>query len=118
MDKDGFPRDDIDIFSVRAKRNRLAVISNDHKAIMLKIEACLLKLHEEIVPMDANFSLRKTNTSDIIENIPVPEESIRLENSVVALDLLLLPLATVEGGFKHNTSFRFIFLHNFWYYKL
>lgn len=38
VDKDGFPRGDIDVYSVVAKRNRLSVINTDHKLLMKTIE--------------------------------------------------------------------------------
>jgi 26S proteasome non-ATPase regulatory subunit 9 len=47
VDVEGFPRGDIDLFNVRNKRQRLAVINTDHKALMLEIEATLQALHRE-----------------------------------------------------------------------
>ena len=34
VDAEGFPRGDIDLFNVRNKRQRLAVINTDHKGVM------------------------------------------------------------------------------------
>ena len=45
VDREGFPRNDIDIYQARIRRGRLAVISNDHKLIMKEIESELPKLH-------------------------------------------------------------------------
>ena len=45
VDREGFPRSDIDIYRARTRRGRLAVISNDHKHIMQEIERELSKLH-------------------------------------------------------------------------
>lgn len=38
VDREGFPRNDIDLFAVCEKRQRLAVINTDHKALMRQIE--------------------------------------------------------------------------------
>ena len=48
IDKEGFPRGDIDLFNVRAKRQRLAVINTDHKALMADIEKTLHLIHAEL----------------------------------------------------------------------
>eukprot|EP01006_Ploeotia_vitrea_P060763 TRINITY_DN76511_c0_g1_i1.p1 TRINITY_DN76511_c0_g1~~TRINITY_DN76511_c0_g1_i1.p1 ORF type:complete len:250 (-),score=8.12 TRINITY_DN76511_c0_g1_i1:51-800(-) len=45
VDEEGFPRNDIDIYHTRTRRGRLAVISTDHKHVMMKIENELPKLH-------------------------------------------------------------------------
>mmetsp|Transcript_15665 Transcript_15665/g.25989 ORF Transcript_15665/g.25989 Transcript_15665/m.25989 type:complete len:204 (+) Transcript_15665:129-740(+) len=47
IDKDGFPRSDLDIPSVRSSRNRLACLHTDHKQITKQIEQDLLKLHAQ-----------------------------------------------------------------------
>lgn len=47
LDKDGFPRADIDIPAVRADRQRLAVLHTDHKQLTGEIERCL---HELLPP--------------------------------------------------------------------
>lgn len=41
VDEDGFPRSDIDIYLVKANRQRLAVINTDHKEVMKQIESLL-----------------------------------------------------------------------------
>ena len=48
IDKEGFPRGDIDLFKVRAKRHRLSVINTDHKALMADIEKTLHLIHAEL----------------------------------------------------------------------
>lgn len=45
VDSEGFPRSDIDLYKVRTRRGRLAVISTDHKNIMKEIEKSLAELH-------------------------------------------------------------------------
>ncbi|KAG1681011.1 hypothetical protein FOA52_009971 [Chlamydomonas sp. UWO 241] len=45
IDKEGYPRADIDIFQVRTDRHRLACLSNDHKQISNTAERLLAELH-------------------------------------------------------------------------
>ncbi|XP_015580997.1 26S proteasome non-ATPase regulatory subunit 9 isoform X1 [Ricinus communis] len=45
LDFEGFPRQDIDIPSIRAERQRLAVLRNDHKEITEKINENIQVLH-------------------------------------------------------------------------
>ncbi|WCJ29885.1 26S proteasome regulatory subunit putative [Euphorbia peplus] len=45
VDSEGFPRSDIDIPAVRAKRNLLTVLRNDHKEITEKIDQNIQILH-------------------------------------------------------------------------
>ena len=45
VDSDGYPRADVDVFNVRAKRNRLAIINTDHMALMKDIERELVNYH-------------------------------------------------------------------------
>lgn len=41
VDNEGFPRADIDLFNIRSKRQRLAIINTDHKSLMSEIELSL-----------------------------------------------------------------------------
>jgi 26S proteasome non-ATPase regulatory subunit 9 len=45
VDSEGYPRSDVDLYNVRGKRNRLATINYDHKALMKEIEKDLALLH-------------------------------------------------------------------------
>ncbi|GMH45623.1 hypothetical protein BSKO_13580 [Bryopsis sp. KO-2023] len=47
IDKDGFPRQDIDIPAVRNHRHRIAVLTNDHKSLSEKIEKLLHSIHQQ-----------------------------------------------------------------------
>ena len=42
VDREGFPRADIDIHTTRTLRNKLATLNTDHKALMARIESGLL----------------------------------------------------------------------------
>ncbi|KAK9851330.1 hypothetical protein WJX84_008542 [Apatococcus fuscideae] len=47
VDKEGFPRADIDVAGLRADRQRIIVLSNDHKALTAKVEQLLQQLHAD-----------------------------------------------------------------------
>ena len=45
VDRDGFPRQDIDVYQVRHARHKIICLQNDHKAIMKEIEEGLHQIH-------------------------------------------------------------------------
>ncbi|KXZ50436.1 hypothetical protein GPECTOR_16g610 [Gonium pectorale] len=45
LDKEGFPRSDIDVAQVRRDRHRLICLSNDHRALSDKLAGLLAQLH-------------------------------------------------------------------------
>ena len=47
VDSEGFPRGDIDIYNVKNKRQRLAVINTDYKALMKEIETLLIEIYSD-----------------------------------------------------------------------
>ncbi|KAK3597056.1 hypothetical protein CHS0354_022059 [Potamilus streckersoni] len=47
VDAEGYPRADIDVYSVRHARHRIICLQNDHKALMKEIEEELYKIHAE-----------------------------------------------------------------------
>ncbi|XP_069121598.1 26S proteasome non-ATPase regulatory subunit 9-like [Argopecten irradians] len=47
VDTEGFPRADIDVYSVRHARHQIICLQNDHKAVMAEIEEELYKIHAE-----------------------------------------------------------------------
>lgn len=47
VDKEGFPRSDIDVHSIRLERNRLAMLKQDHKHLTDEIEAKIAAIHAE-----------------------------------------------------------------------
>eukprot|EP00200_Dunaliella_tertiolecta_P005724 CAMPEP_0202356354 /NCGR_PEP_ID=MMETSP1126-20121109/10855_1 /ASSEMBLY_ACC=CAM_ASM_000457 /TAXON_ID=3047 /ORGANISM="Dunaliella tertiolecta, Strain CCMP1320" /LENGTH=235 /DNA_ID=CAMNT_0048949099 /DNA_START=47 /DNA_END=755 /DNA_ORIENTATION=+ len=48
VDRQGFPRADIDIPTVRGQRQRVACLMNDHKQIMKQIDEGLGRLHQHL----------------------------------------------------------------------
>ena len=66
VDSMGFPRSDIDLYNVRNKRQRLAVINTDHKALMKEIEKAL---HEFQSDNFQNLSTSQSVESEIPTNV-------------------------------------------------
>ncbi|EFJ47083.1 hypothetical protein VOLCADRAFT_61851 [Volvox carteri f. nagariensis] len=48
LDKQGFPRDDIDVVQIRRDRHRLICLTNDQKALTDKLARLLGELHEAV----------------------------------------------------------------------
>jgi len=47
IDRNGFPRDDIDVAQIRVVRSQVIHLKNDHKGLMSRIEKGLHALHQE-----------------------------------------------------------------------
>ncbi|GAU95903.1 hypothetical protein RvY_07434-2 [Ramazzottius varieornatus] len=47
LDNDGYPRSDIDVYTVRHARHKIICLNNDHKALMRCIEDGLTSVHEQ-----------------------------------------------------------------------
>ncbi|XP_076126652.1 26S proteasome non-ATPase regulatory subunit 9 isoform X1 [Alosa pseudoharengus] len=45
VDVEGYPRADLDLYQVRTARHSISCLQNDHKDLMLEIEAALHQLH-------------------------------------------------------------------------
>jgi len=71
VDREGFPRADIDIMHVMTQRNRLAIINTDHKLLMAQIEKELMTLHslssnapdEVLTPLPASSTNSSSSNS-------------------------------------------------------
>ncbi|KAL0270221.1 UNVERIFIED_CONTAM: hypothetical protein PYX00_007693 [Menopon gallinae] len=60
VDREGYPRGDIDVYQVRQARHKIICLQNDHKSVMKEIENGLHYLHSQI-----NNSLgNSTNSND------------------------------------------------------
>ncbi|KAK4415100.1 26S proteasome non-ATPase regulatory subunit [Sesamum alatum] len=71
LDSEGFPRADIDIPTVRADRNRLAELRNDHKDITEKINQNIQLLHSAtLAPRFA--SVKDSEPKDQDANVGMP----------------------------------------------
>ncbi|KAI3811321.1 hypothetical protein L1987_21042 [Smallanthus sonchifolius] len=108
VDSEGFPRSDIDIPVVRADRQRLAGLRNDHKDITEKISQNIELLHSSRLPptsstamgsgsnsrgvvdisssmsvMDVNVSRPFAMVDEISEESPAAEDGLQLGDQIV-----------------------------------
>ncbi|KAL2612764.1 hypothetical protein R1flu_024456 [Riccia fluitans] len=65
MDEEGFPRADIDIPAVRADRQRVAVLRNDHKKITDQIEQNLHVLHSGSLMRDSSLPQKRSADGEV-----------------------------------------------------
>ncbi|XP_013415550.1 26S proteasome non-ATPase regulatory subunit 9-like [Lingula anatina] len=75
LDEEQYPRSDIDVYTVRHARHRIACLQNDHKAKMKEIEENLYQLHEEArkqkeQAMEVDSSAQETKVDTAIDEKP------------------------------------------------
>ena len=91
VDSEGFPRGDIDLFNVRNKRQRLAVINTDHKALMSEIEKTLHAYQQELpTTMTSSSSssssalgVNKTTTEEAGVIITISSKAIAIVDEIL-----------------------------------
>ncbi|KAG8056782.1 hypothetical protein GUJ93_ZPchr0002g24010 [Zizania palustris] len=113
VDAEGFPRSDIDIPSVIAKRRKLAELRNDHKDITNKIEKNLEVLHstklsrnEQSIPrssgtpasLHSGSSQNDPMEEDVVTRLPFAMIDEMTDGSPAAVDGLLLWDEIVKFG--------------------
>jgi 26S proteasome non-ATPase regulatory subunit 9 len=117
VDKEGFPRGDIDLYNARSKRQRLAVINNDYRSIMKEIEK---EVSLQFINIKSNNptdnTSQKDNTNEHVKHQPSNAElpplakiDQILENSPVMkcgiMDGdILLSLGDVYGNIPNTLS--------------
>ncbi|ESO93880.1 hypothetical protein LOTGIDRAFT_182313 [Lottia gigantea] len=57
IDNEGFPRNDIDVYSVRHARHNIICLQNDHKEVMKEIEELLYQIHAEARDKQTNEAM-------------------------------------------------------------
>ena len=93
IDKEGFPRGDIDLFNVKAKRQRLAVINTDHKALMSEIEKVLHMVHNELPSVE---EMRSTMKAAAVQ--PDRDEFTSASTAFAIIDQILDTSPAKEAG--------------------
>ncbi|KJP87115.1 hypothetical protein AK88_03283 [Plasmodium fragile] len=89
VDPEGFPRNDIDIYSIRVARNKVICLKNDYRNVNKKIEEYLHKVHSSHPPIrvqrsktkdeqanDPNDSSSESHVEDYDESAPGYEQLI------------------------------------------
>eukprot|EP00795_Rhopilema_esculentum_P016547 gene16547-7971_t len=70
VDKDGYPRADIDVYSVRTARNKIICLRNDLSSIMKEIEEGLHKVHAMARENPKESNVEDMDTSPDLEMHP------------------------------------------------
>jgi 26S proteasome non-ATPase regulatory subunit 9 len=65
VDREGYPRNDIDVYQVRHARNRIICLQNDHKSLMKEIEAGLHAVHSQTRGDEIKPDLTRHTTQDV-----------------------------------------------------
>ena len=86
VDSEGFPRGDIDLFNVRNKRQRLAIINTDHKALMSEIEKTL-HTYQQALPTTTTSS-SSSSALGVINTINESETNVLLTVSSKAIAIV------------------------------
>jgi 26S proteasome non-ATPase regulatory subunit 9 len=125
IDSEGFPRGDIDLFNVKAKRQRLATINTDHKLLMKELENTLHLVHSEMPLIESTSKLnigegeRKNNydtakgfaiIDEILDTSPASEAGLKNGDELLAFGkvngLTLDALNAVPSVVKDNVNKR------------
>jgi len=97
VDKEGFPRADVDIYRARTLRHRLAVVSTDHKGIMRDIENALKELHASY-NLPTCEELEKQREQAMVDSPPPAATTSHSTSAVLAALSLKESAAAVEAG--------------------
>ena len=92
VDKDGYPRNDIDLVQVRTARHNINCLQNDHKTIMQRIENGLAEYHAQMANMDTSAQ----EVTPCQESVQEKEEF----NPFAAVDLISRESPAEAAGLK------------------
>lgn len=104
VDKEGFPRADIDLYRVRSRRQRLAIINTDHKRVMTQIENEMYKHYEtKMAESDVGESLTRVLSRTSIEPIMLTNSSSSATD--LSKDVSgLKPIAVIDEVFPSSPA--------------
>lgn len=96
VDREGFPRSDIDVYKVRHARHNIICLMNDHKAIMREIEDGLHRFHGSMAQKTGGYGMSSTKVSvedcstkpfavvmDVEEGSPAQLAGLRANDTIV-----------------------------------
>jgi 26S proteasome regulatory subunit N4 len=108
-DSEGFPRGDIDLFEVRAKRHRLAIINTDYRTLMKEIEDEVKMMHAALKNVEEKDSGRaaESKTQQPTTNFHIEDTQIVAAIEVRETKLakaILIPIATIDEILPESPS--------------
>ena len=107
VDKEGYPRGDIDIMKVLEKRKRLSTINYDHKEVMMQIErlGSFISLRiNRFYSVIYIYVVKEVHQEMIEENGIIPQviarthESVRTKESIAIIDEVFPESPAAEAG--------------------
>ncbi|XP_051947609.1 26S proteasome non-ATPase regulatory subunit 9 [Xyrauchen texanus] len=72
VDAEGFPRADVDLYTVRTARHNVSRLQNDHKTVMVEIENALHKLHAKVRVNKQDEEMAPVEATDHAASLPSP----------------------------------------------
>lgn len=121
IDSEGFPRNDIDIYSIRVARNKIICLKNDYIDINKKLEEYIHKVHSTHPVIRVE---RKKNINNDLLNTPqqiTKEEDIKnaKKNVFAIIDEVIENSPSHKSGLKINDrSFSSFYYSNYHVYLL
>eukprot|EP01038_Epipyxis_sp_PR26KG_P004253 gene4253-6032_t len=101
IDDEGFPRGDIDIYDVINKRRRLKEISNDHKALMKRIEAVVAELFQSQSNINMNSAIIQQTINSSLPQIVSTSQPIS-KRIIAKIDEILEGSPAYSAGLKNG----------------
>ncbi|XP_062399613.1 26S proteasome non-ATPase regulatory subunit 9 isoform X1 [Sardina pilchardus] len=95
VDVEGFPRADLDLYQIRTARHSISCLQNDHKALMLEIEAALHQLHaherakreqdqqEEAMEQERTLPPAFARVDHVTQGSPASQAGLRVEDEII-----------------------------------
>eukprot|EP00118_Oscarella_pearsei_P000764 m.5734 g.5734 ORF g.5734 m.5734 type:complete len:203 (+) comp13982_c0_seq1:40-648(+) len=106
VDQEGFPRADIDVYSIRIARNKIIRLKNDHKSIMSEIESGLHEIHAQDREKESVEDKQKGDESGGSFVKPFLDVNVVSENSPASLSGLKVGDQVVEFGSINESNFK------------
>ncbi|XP_014471084.1 PREDICTED: 26S proteasome non-ATPase regulatory subunit 9 [Dinoponera quadriceps] len=113
VDTEGYPRQDIDVYQVRRTRHDIICLTNDHKALMTKIEEGLHKIHALTGSNDAQQGIidapnsRETETSEPFLRVNLISPGSPAESAGLQVGDLILEFGSIRyRNFKALTDIK------------
>ncbi|CAF0749694.1 unnamed protein product [Brachionus calyciflorus] len=92
VDKEGYPRSDIDIYKVRLARQQINRLRNDYNALLVEIEQELINIHSKFKVDEPGEFVEKTN--------PLPKEELITHRAFAKVTQVDLNSPAAEAGIQ------------------
>lgn len=83
---DGFPREDIDVVSIRLIRVNIIRLRNDHKYLLTLLEAKLIEQFQNAEPETVEYTIPFAVIDEVIANSPAEASGMHKGDKIVTFD--------------------------------